>query len=78
MLCFSDVSFKFSLSLVPPGNRTCPQHYVLLGDDCFFVSYLKLAWSEAREVCQRESGGDLASVYSSFEQGKNKSRAEDF
>ena len=75
LLCFSDLSFEFSLSLVPPVNRTCPQHYVLVGDDCYFVSYSKLSWKEAREVCLRENGGDLASVHSSFEQGKNKHTA---
>lgn len=59
-------------SLVPPSNRTCPLHYDLLGDDCYFVSYVKLSWQEAREACQRESGGDLISVHSPFEQGRKQ------
>ena len=42
------------------------------------MSYSKLSWNEAREACRRESGGDLASVHSSFEQGENKNKAEDF
>ena len=78
LLCFSDLSYEFSLSLAPPVNSTCPQHYELLGDECYFVSYSKLSWNEAREVCQRENGGDLASVHNSFEQGKNKHKVEDY
>ena len=56
----------------PPSNGTCPPHYELLGDDCYFVSYVKLSWQEAREACQRESGGDLMSVHSPYEQGEKE------
>ena len=78
LCCFSNVSFEFSLSLVPPGNGTCPQRYVPLGDECYFVSYSKLSWNKAREACKNESGGELASVHSPFEQGNNKNEAEGF
>ena len=59
-------------SVAPIQNRTseCPLHYNLLGDDCYFVSSIKLTWKEAREVCKRESNGDLISVHSPVEQGK--------
>ena len=34
------------------------------------MSSIKLTWKEAREVCKRESNGDLISVHSPPEQGK--------
>ena len=34
------------------------------------MSSNKLTWKEAREVCKRESNGDLISVHSPPEQGK--------
>ena len=34
------------------------------------MSPIKLAWKEAREVCKRESNGDLISVHSPVEEGK--------
>ena len=59
-------------SVAPAQNRTseCPLHYNLVGDDCYFVSSIKLTWKEAKEVCKRESNGDLISVHSPVEQGK--------
>ena len=56
----------------PTQNRTseCPLHYNLIGDDCYFLSSIKLTWKEAREVCKRESNGDLITVHSPPEQGK--------
>ncbi|XP_074624200.1 uncharacterized protein LOC141882148 isoform X4 [Acropora palmata] len=53
-------------TVTPIQNRTseCPLHYNLVGDDCYFVSSTKLTWNEAREVCKRESNGDLISVHS--------------
>ncbi|XP_044179134.1 macrophage mannose receptor 1-like [Acropora millepora] len=56
--------------IAPIQNRTsdCPLHYDLIGDDCYFVSPIKLAWKEAREVCKREGNGDLISVHSPVEQ----------
>ena len=42
------------------------------------MSYSKLSWSEAREVCKRENDGDLASVHNSFEQGKTKMKPKVF
>lgn len=59
-------------SVAPAQNQTseCPLQYNLVGDDCYFVSSIKLTWREAREVCKRESNGDLISVHSRVEQGK--------
>ncbi|XP_015776212.1 PREDICTED: uncharacterized protein LOC107354273 [Acropora digitifera] len=57
-------------TVAPAQNRTseCPLHYNLIGDDCYFVSSIKLTWKEAREVCKREGNGDLISVHSPVEQ----------
>ncbi|XP_044179085.1 uncharacterized protein LOC114946811 isoform X1 [Acropora millepora] len=57
-------------TVAPAQNQTseCPLHYNLVGDDCYFVSSIKLTWKEAREVCKRESNGDLISVHSRVEQ----------
>ena len=59
-------------SVAPSQNRTseCPLHYNMIGDDCYFVSSIKLRWKEAREVCNGESNGDLISVHSPVEAGK--------
>ena len=59
-------------SVAPSQNRTseCPLHYNMIGDDCYFVSSIKLTWKEAREVCKGESNGDLISVHSPVEEGK--------
>ena len=59
-------------SVAPIQNRTseCPLHYNLVGDDCYFVSSTKLTWNKAREVCKRESNGDLISVHSPVGQGE--------
>ena len=71
--CIRDIIVTgITLFLAPSSNRTCPSHYELFGDDCYFVSYVKLSWQEAREACQRESGGDLISVHSPFEQGRKQ------
>ena len=58
--------------MAPIQNRTskCPLHYNLVGDDCYFVSPIKLTWKEAREVCKRGGNGDLISVHSPVEQGE--------
>ena len=58
--------------MAPIQNRTseCPLQYNLVGDDCYFVSPIKLTWKEAREVCKREGNGDLISVHSPVEQGE--------
>ncbi|XP_067020488.1 macrophage mannose receptor 1-like [Acropora muricata] len=56
-------------TVAPSQNRTseCPLHYNMIGDDCYFVSSIKLRWKEAREVCNGESNGDLISVHSPVE-----------
>ncbi|XP_015752620.1 PREDICTED: macrophage mannose receptor 1-like [Acropora digitifera] len=56
--------------MAPIQNRTseCPLQYNLVGDDCYFVSPIKLTWKEACEVCKREGNGDLISVHSPVEQ----------
>ncbi|XP_015780428.1 PREDICTED: macrophage mannose receptor 1-like [Acropora digitifera] len=59
-------------TVAPTQNRTseCPLHYNMIGDDCYFVSSIKLTWKDAREVCKGESNGDLISVHSPIEKGK--------
>ena len=42
----------------------------MIGDDCYFVSSIKLTWKDAREMCKGESNGDLISVHSPVEEGK--------
>lgn len=56
-------------SAVTPNHMTCPPWYVRFGDDCFYVSYVRLSWKEALRFCRRNDS-DLMSVHSSFEQGK--------
>ncbi|PFX30431.1 Macrophage mannose receptor 1 [Stylophora pistillata] len=52
---------------VTPNHMTCPPGHVPFGDDCFYVSYVRLSWKEALRFCRRNDS-DLMSVHSSFEQ----------
>ncbi|XP_048579857.1 uncharacterized protein LOC5521688 isoform X1 [Nematostella vectensis] len=54
-------------AVAPTSNPDCPRFYSKYGDSCYRMSYIKLPWSEAREVCKKE-GGDLVSIHSAFEQ----------
>lgn len=60
----------FSVAPIQNGTSECPLHYNLVGDDCYFVSSIKLTWKVAREVCKREGNGDLISVHDPVGQGK--------
>ncbi|XP_074624213.1 macrophage mannose receptor 1-like isoform X2 [Acropora palmata] len=70
-ICEAGALPDYAYSTVAPSqNRTseCPLHYNMIGDDCYFVSSIKLTWKEAREVCKGESNGDLISVHSPVEE----------